>query len=608
MTRRRLVLLALCWMTLVPTLPSAADAAELPLRPGLLVAPADGSAANRVWIQIGGRLLGVDTGSDAEPGGTRPDITLSTAHDASAVAAATPAVIELLPESRVAFSAPGAGTAATFEYGFSLRSAGRSVVFLDLGRAATAGDAVLWLPDDRVLITGQLCQRTGVAATPASDTQAWLAALDRLADLEPGLVIPGRGTPGGPELLLDQRRRLQDLHDEVLDGVRSALTADEIARAWDEPWWVAWWESDEDAAMGALEAVHVELAGRRPPWQLLEDRKLRPGPSPTRDDTDWSPPKKVLWRNYWPERLESLELVAPRVEIIPYDDAGDALDDIADADALIGTATAELLAAGERLRWVQVGSAGVERYLVIPELASGEVLLTNGQKLASEVIGEHVMALALGLARGLNRAATAKEDGEWQRYEIGNNAPLTRLRGKTLLVVGLGGIGTEVARLADGAGMRVTAIRNSRREGPPFVDRVGLGEDLPAYVADADVVVNCLPLTDDTRGLFDTELFALMKPTAFFINVGRGGTVVTADLIAALQEGTIAGAGLDVTDPEPLPDGHPLWKAPNLLITPHFAAWSDQDRELRWLLYRENLRRFVAGERLLSVVDPERGY
>jgi len=281
---------------------------------------------------------------------------------------------------------------------------------------------------------------------------------------------------------------------------------------------------------------------------------------------------------------------------------------IGDADALIGTANADLLAAGKKLRWVQVGSAGVERYLVIPELGSGDVLLTNGQRLASPVIGEHVMALTRALARGLNRAIVAQSVGEWQRSEIGNSAPLTRLRGKTMLVVGLGGIGTEVARLADAAGMRVTAIRNSRRSGPPFVARVGLGEDLVDYLREADVVANCLPLTPQTKGQFNSTLFEAMKPTAFFINVGRGGTVNTADLVSALETGIIAGAGLDVTDPEPLPEGHPLWTAPNLIITPHFAAWSDVGRELRWLLYRENLRRFVAGERLLSVVDPERGY
>jgi phosphoglycerate dehydrogenase-like enzyme len=376
----------------------------------------------------------------------------------------------------------------------------------------------------------------------------------------------------------------------------------------DAQWFAAWSERDREGAAAGVTAIFDELGGLRTPWVLIEDSGLREGASPTRTDHDWTRPTKVLWRNRWPERLSMLAQVAPGVEIVPFDSAEEALESVAGADALIGTATAELLAAGERLRWVQVGSAGVEWALEFPRLADGDVLLTNGQRLASPVIAEHVMALTRSLARGINRAVEAQLDGEWRRFEIGDNAPLTGLRGKTLLVVGLGGIGTEVARLADGAGMRVTAIRSSRRSGPPFVARVGLNEDLESFLRDADVVVNCLPLTPDTRGLFGEELFELMKPSAFFINVGRGGTVDTEALIAALEGGVIAGAGLDVTDPEPLPEGHPLWGAPNLVITPHFAAWSDAGRELHWLLFRENLRRFVAGEPLLSVVDPERGY
>ena len=256
---------------------------------------------------------------------------------------------------------------------------------------------------------------------------------------------------------------------------------------------------------------------------------------------------------------------------------------------------------------MQVGSAGVERYLRIPQLGSGEVLLTNGQRLASPEIGEHVMALTRALARGLDRAVAAQAKGVWLRSEIASSAPLVRLRGKTMLVVGLGGIGTEVARLASAAGMRVIATRSSRRSGPSFVDRVGLSEDLLDFAAEADVVANCLPLTPETEDIFDAEIFSAMRPTAFFINVGRGGTVDTDALIAALESGQIAGAGLDVTDPEPLPADHPLWKVQGVIITPHYAAWSDVGRERRWLLFRENLRRFVAGERLFSVVDPGTG-
>jgi len=344
------------------------------------------------------------------------------------------------------------------------------------------------------------------------------------------------------------------------------------------------------------------------PWELSERRGLREGESPTKDDADWAPPRKVLWRDSWPERLPLLSLVAPGDEIIPFVSTEEALAQVEEADAIIGTATPELLADGSKIRWVQVGGAGVERYLVIPRLASGEVLLTNGQKLASPEIAEHVMALTRALARGLGYAVTAQNQMVWKRSEIAEEAPLQRLRGKTMLVVGLGGIGTEVARLASAAEMRVTGIRSSRRSGPRFVDQVGLTEDLATFAAEADVVVNCLPMTPDTADIFDAALFQIMKSTAFFINVGRGGTVDTDALVEALANGEIAGAGLDVTDPEPLPAGHALWKAPNAIITPHYAAWSDIDRERRWLLYRENLRRFVAGEPLLSVVDPERGY
>jgi phosphoglycerate dehydrogenase-like enzyme len=156
--------------------------------------------------------------------------------------------------------------------------------------------------------------------------------------------------------------------------------------------------------------------------------------------------------------------------------------------------------------------------------------------------------------------------------------------------------------------MRVIAIRNTKADVPPLVSRMGLPADLPAFVREADIVVNTLPLTPDTRDMFDATIFGAMKRTAFFVNVGRGGTVVTEALASALREGRLGGAGLDVVEPEPLPAGHPLWKAPRLILTPHVSADSDLDEDARWLLVRENLRRFVAGDRMLSVVDTTRGY
>jgi phosphoglycerate dehydrogenase-like enzyme len=421
-------------------------------------------------------------------------------------------------------------------------------------------------------------------------------------------VIPGFGESGGPEVLTDQIDRLNEIRREVEEGLLAGRSSAAIAEGTTLPWLSAWYKKDPHAANAAVEALVAEVGGLRMPWELSERRWLREGKSPTKADVDWKPPRRVLWRDYWPERLPLLALVAPGVEIVPFSSSEEAVSQVEGADAVIGTATPALLAAGSNLRWVQVGSAGVERYLAIPQLGSGEVLLTNGQKLASPEIAEHVMALTRALARGLGFAVTAQNRMTWIRSEIGDQAPLQRLRGKTMLVVGLGGIGTEVARLASAAEMRVTGIRSSRRSGPPFVDRVGLTEDLAAYAAEADVVVNCLPMTPDTADIFDAELFDVMKQTALFVNVGRGGTVDTDALVAALESGQIAGAGLDVTDPEPLPAEHALWKAPNVIITPHYAAWSDIGRERRWLLYRENLRRFVAGEPLLSVVDPKRGY
>jgi phosphoglycerate dehydrogenase-like enzyme len=156
--------------------------------------------------------------------------------------------------------------------------------------------------------------------------------------------------------------------------------------------------------------------------------------------------------------------------------------------------------------------------------------------------------------------------------------------------------------------MDVIAIRNSGTEGPPFVSQVGLPKDLAAFAGRSDVIVNTLPLTAETKGFFDRAAFDAAKRGALFINVGRGGTVVTADLVAALQDGRIGGAGLDVTDPEPLPPDHPLWRTPNVLITPHVSAAVEGDEGPRWILARENLRRYAVGDKLLSEVGLAKGY
>jgi phosphoglycerate dehydrogenase-like enzyme len=251
--------------------------------------------------------------------------------------------------------------------------------------------------------------------------------------------------------------------------------------------------------------------------------------------------------------------------------------------------------------------AGVERCVAIPAFAERGIVLTNMQKVAGSVMAEHVLAFMFGLTRGFASYVPAQAKGEWADEAVPESR-MWEVRGRTMLIAGLGGIGTEVARRAHALGMSVIATRNSGTDGPDYVTEVGLPDKLLPFAGLADVIVNTLPLTEETRGLFDRAFFDAAKHGALFINVGRGGTVVTADLVAALKDGRIGGAGLDVTDPEPLPPDHPLWRAPNVLITPHVSASLEGNEGPRWILARENLRRYATGGKLLSEVDLAEGY
>jgi phosphoglycerate dehydrogenase-like enzyme len=237
-------------------------------------------------------------------------------------------------------------------------------------------------------------------------------------------------------------------------------------------------------------------------------------------------------------------------------------------------------------------------------MENDRIVFTNMQGAHGPAIAEHVFAMLLSLTRQLPRHREAQAEGRWSRDRDGMSA----LAGRTLLVVGLGGIGTEVARRADAFDMRVLATARSAREAPAFVDHLGVADELDALLPEADVVVLCLPLTDATRGLFDAQRIARMKAGAYLLNIARGPIVDTDALIAALRDGRLAGAGLDVTDPEPLPDGHPLFALENVVITPHVAGAGEITAERRSAVFRENLRRFGAGEPLINVVDKEAGY
>jgi phosphoglycerate dehydrogenase-like enzyme len=341
--------------------------------------------------------------------------------------------------------------------------------------------------------------------------------------------------------------------------------------------------------------------------RLIAELGLKESPVALRDRPGWAPPRKVVLMGASAEQLAAMQAVAPGVSVVAAADRAAAAREAADADAVIGECVAEVVQAGPRLRWVQRMYAGVERCVAIPAFAERGIVLTNMQKVAGSVMAEHVLAFMFGLTRGFAAYLPAQAKGEWADEAVPESR-MWEVKGRTMLVVGLGGIGTEVAKRAHALGMQVIAIRNSGTDGPDYVSAVGLPDKLHAFAGRADVIVSTLPLTPETKGLMDRAFFDAAKRGALFINVGRGATVVTGDLLAALSDGRLGGAGLDVTDPEPLPPEHPLWRAPNVIVTPHVSASLEGNEVPRWILARENLRRYVAGGKLLSEVDVEKGY
>ncbi|MDX1499293.1 MAG: D-2-hydroxyacid dehydrogenase [Woeseiaceae bacterium] len=343
---------------------------------------------------------------------------------------------------------------------------------------------------------------------------------------------------------------------------------------------------------------------------IVEQLKLDESAVPARELPFWKKPEKIhmVPPGYTDEerarQVAEAQAAIGDVELVPI--AYPIPDDvIAEAEVLLARCTPRIIREAANLRWLQDSRHGVDSCM-IPEITDKEFLLTNAQHTSGPPMGDHAVAMMLALARGLHRYHAFQLEGRWTGDPEG--FPMLEVGGRTILVVGLGGVGTEVARRAAGLGMRVLAIRNSRRAGPDFVEYVGLSEELFTLAGEADFIVNALPLTEATHGLFDAEFFDAAKRGAIFISIGRGESTVTADLIAALKDGRLTAAGLDVTDPEPLPPGHELWTLPNVLITPHVAAETDEGRWRRWAVYVENLRRWVAGDRMLNVVDLERGY
>jgi phosphoglycerate dehydrogenase-like enzyme len=339
----------------------------------------------------------------------------------------------------------------------------------------------------------------------------------------------------------------------------------------------------------------------------------------------WRKPKKaIVFAERSPQWIPWLRTAAPDLKIfvvergMPRPLTKEFLAQVADVDIQIGgSCSKDLLAAEKKLQFIQSSHVGVEGCFTgdVPKrLLDGDVIMANQKRAYGGPIATHAIAMMLALQRGLDLYVRMNDAEQFVPTPYRLRFP----QGQTMLVVGLGGLGTDVAKVAHKFDMKIIGTRNSSREKPDFVDYVGLANELPDLIGKADVVVAAVPLTDQTRKLFNADMFGRMKKGALFINVARGGLVDSAALVAALKSGQVGGAGLDVTDPEPLQKGDPLWHAPNIIITPHmsahFSSAGDGVERLgnetieAWAVMRENVRRYIAGDQIYSIVDTKVGY
>ncbi len=311
--------------------------------------------------------------------------------------------------------------------------------------------------------------------------------------------------------------------------------------------------------------------------------------------TNLETPASVDMVRGWPEQLQAQ---IPGLETHLADSTEEASDVIGQVDAIYGKVDPDAFAKAGELRWIQSPLAGPQPSFYHRALVESDVVVTNMRGIFSDHIGAHVLAFILAFARGLPTYVTMQRDRRWRP-----DVPTVHLPEATALVVGVGAIGAEVARLCAAFGMAVTGVDPRATAAPEGVGRLVGPEALDEVLPTADFVIVTVPETPATQGLFDAARFARMKPSAFFINIGRGATAELDDLNAALRSGVLAGAALDVFQIEPLPVGHPLWNAPGMVITPHVAAAGPYLNQRRTEVFFDNCRRFSEGRELRNVVD-----
>ena len=293
------------------------------------------------------------------------------------------------------------------------------------------------------------------------------------------------------------------------------------------------------------------------------------------------------------EGRDELEAALPRIEIaarrFPHD----------------------LIPRASSLRWMQQWGAGTDWLMRYPQVAQVDFVLTNASGVHAIPISEHILSLLLAFGRQLDLAIRAQVRREWRQPQGMNGdpgRPVFELAGKTMLVIGVGAIGARTAEVAAALGMRVWGVRRDPTIAVPHVEAIHGSERLPELLPGADFVVLTVPLTRETRGMIGEPELHAMKPSAYIVNIGRGATIQQPALVRALQEGWIAGAGLDVFEREPLPADSPLWEMENVIVTAHYSGRTPRYEERAMSIFLDNLQRYVEGKPLRNVVDKGVGY
>jgi phosphoglycerate dehydrogenase-like enzyme len=317
--------------------------------------------------------------------------------------------------------------------------------------------------------------------------------------------------------------------------------------------------------------------------------------------------KKVI-ANLPPDMVKQLAVSAPNVRIVPARGA-DLAKEIEDADAVVGvTLTPELFKRARQLKWLHISSAGVEAHGtqvgLFPALVDSNVVVTNAKNVYGPQIADHAFAFLLALTRKLNVSIPLQHLEEWPPGRGG----MFELDGKTAVIIGVGGIGSQIAQRAHGFGMRVIGVDIRDLPTSNIVQRMVPPDMLDSVLPEADVVFVSVPHTAKSEGMMGAREFELMKQGSYFIAMSRGKIYDQQALVKAVDSRRLAGVGLDVTDPEPLPKGNPLWKFPNVIITPHVSGGSDNLEARLTFIVKENIRRFGAGMPLLNVVDKKEGF